>query len=391
MKSVGGQPVNQRRVRAVIILIGEAVLAFAVWRQVTNAGPAYRVTSDVGRYFEIVTHRGTPYRDYPVEYPPGAFFLFRLLGRASFAAFVRHLLLLNFACEAIIVALCYRGWGPRVAWSYLLLSTPLLVIVYPRFDLVALVVAVAGAYLLSRKRAVSAGLLWIVAALIKPWPLALVPGLAARRQMRAFIVAMVAGGCSLAAWLVWGGISGPRQVLTFRNAKGWEAESVPGSLLRVVTRDPVRFENGTWRLGAPPAVFTLLLVVGILVVVGYTWWYAARHEVVDGVAEIVAITATLAFATLLSPQFVLWMLPWVAIAAAAGAPRLERFAGVVVALTLLSFAAFDVNHPGRLISELADLARNAALVALLVASVVELRRGAPLNSKATSRSANASL
>jgi len=367
--------VTRRRTRSVIILVGELVVAFAVWRQVTRSGTAYRLTSDLGRYFTIVTHGGTPYRDFAVEYPPGALALFWLLGRSSFDAFVHHMLLVNFACEAVVAAICFRGWGSRAGWSYVLLSTPLLVIVYSRYDLIVLAIAVAGTFLLARRQPTAAGLMWIVAALVKPWSLVLIPGLGARRHVCAFVTAIAAGACSLAAWVMWAGWDGPRQVLTYRDAKGWEAASVPGSLLRVFTRDPLRFESGSWRLGAPSSMWAVLLSLCLVVAVASTWWYRANHQVTDGVPEVVVIAATLTFVTLLSPQFVVWMLPWVAIAASKGAVRIERWAAAVVVLTLVSWALFDVNHAGRLSTEVAFLARNVALVGLLITAVTELGRG----------------
>ncbi len=67
------------------------------------------------------------------------------------------------------------------------------------------------------------------------------------------------------------------------------------------------------------------------------------------------------------------MLPWVAIAAVAGASRLERWAAAVVVLTFVEWTAFDVNHAGRLVTELAVVGRDAALVGLLLAAAAELR------------------
>jgi hypothetical protein len=252
------------------------------------------------------------------------------------------------------------------------------VIVYTRYDLVVLAIAVIGAFLFAKKQPTAAGLTWILAALVKPWSLVLVPGLAGRRDFRAFLVAVAAGACSLAAWLVWAGPNGPRQVLTYRNARGWEAQSVPGSLLRVFTRDPVRMEAGSWRLGAPPTAFAVLLGLCIAVSVTGVSWYRAHRTVTEGVPELVALAATLSFVTLLSPQFIIWILPWVAIAAGAGAVRIERWAGVVVALTFLTWALFDVNHAGKLTTELAVLARNGSLLGLLLVAATELRRGAPI-------------
>jgi hypothetical protein len=97
----------------------------------------------------------------------------------------------------------------------------------------------------------------------------------------------------------------------------------------------------------------------------------------DGVVETAGITVLLTFGTLLSPQFVIWPLPFVAMAAAAGAPKLERWAGAASLLTLLDWIIFSPTHPGVVSGELVILARNAALVGLLVVSVMALRAEVP--------------
>ena len=106
------------------------------------------------------------------------------------------------------------------------------------------------------------------------------------------------------------------------------------------------------------------------------WWLASRRpELPDGVAETAAVTALLVFGTLLSPQFVIWPLPFVAIAAGAGC-RPARTVGRRgrAVLTLLDWICFDPHHPDLLRSEIVILARNVALVGLLVAAVMALRK-----------------
>ena len=352
------------------------LLAVLMYRQITEAGPSYQLTSGFGRYFAIVNKGGTPYRDFSVEYPPLALGLFHLLGRASFGAFVRQIILVNIAAQALIAWLCFKGWGARAGWSYLALSAPLMTIVYARYDLVGVAIAVAGAYLATRRVPAAAGLAWALASFVKLWPVLLVPGLAARRHVRAFAVSVAAGLAGVAMWSAWGGTGALKQVVTYRDARGWEFESVPGSVLRLLTRGPLRQESGAWRLGAPPAVFALLLGLALVVAVAVIWWFVARHAttVGDGVAEVVVINVVLVTGTLLSPQFVVWILPWVAIAAAAGAVRIERWAAAVVGLTLLELTAFDVNDVGKVLTEIAVVARNIALVGMLVVAVAELRR-----------------
>ena len=123
-----------------------------------------------------------------------------------------------------------------------------------------------------------------------------------------------------------------------------EYESVPGSLFRLATGDTLRFESGSWRVGVPPKAFGWLISgVLILVVVGIWWLAFQRPNLPDGVAETAAVTALLVFGTLLSPQFVIWPLPFVAIAAGAGVERLERWAGAAAVLTLVDWIWFPTR------------------------------------------------
>ena len=153
---------------------------------------------------------------------------------------------------------------------------------------------------------------------------------------------------------------------------------MPGSILRLFTRDTLRFSSGSWRLGLPPGMITATSTVMLIAVVGGVWWLAAHSpDLPEGIAETAAVTSVLVFGTLLSPQFLIWPLPFVAIAAAGGANRVERWAGGAAALTLLDWIVFDPHHPALLQSEIVILCRNAALVGLLVVALKELRRAAP--------------
>jgi hypothetical protein len=333
--------------------------------------------SDAARYQEIVEHAGTPYRDFDVEYPPGALAVFRAVGSDTSDGFRRHLFALQVVCQAVVVFLLFRFWGGRAGWSYLLLSAPMLFVVYSGFDLVSVALAVAAATLLRCRRPVAGGLGFVAGAFTKLWPVVLLPSLLVARRFRAFVIAVAAGVAGLGAWIVWGGPGAVGQVVSYRGARGWEFESIPGSLLRLFTRDALRFEAGSWRVGAPPRVVALLCTLVLIAVVARVWWLAAQRPQIPGVAETAAVTAVLVCGTLLSPQFAIWLMPFAAIAAAGGAGRIERWALAVGLLTLLDCIAFDPGRPGLLRTELVVLARNVVLVGLLVVAMIELRRVTP--------------
>jgi len=342
------------------------------------AAGAFATQSDAARYRAIAETGGTPYRDFQVEYPPLALGVFRALGPHDFGGFRQRLLALQVACQILIVSVLFKVWAKRAAWSYLVLSTPMLFVIYPGFDLVGVALAVGAAALVHRKRPTAGAVGFVVGAFTKLWPVVLLPALLVRRQMRAAGIGIVTGLAGLVAWSAWGGAGAIGQVVSYRGARGWEYESLPGSILRLFTRDTLRFSSGSWRVGLPPGIITAIITVMLIAVVGGVWWLAAhRPDLPEGIAETAAVTSVLVFGTLLSPQFLIWPLPFVAIAAAAGATRVERWAGAAAALTFLDWIVFDPRHPALLQSEIVILCRNAALVGLLVVALTELRRAAP--------------
>jgi hypothetical protein len=331
--------------------------------------------SDAARYRSIAEASGTPYRDFDVEYPPLAFGLFRALGPHRFEPFRLRLLALQVACQALIVFLLFRVWGRRTAWSYLALSAPMLFVVYTTYDLVGVALAVVGASLIRRRQPLVGAMGFVVGAFTKVWPVVLLPSLLVRRQTRAFVASVACGVAGRALWTAWGGRDAIGQVLTYRGARGWQYESVPGSILRLATGDAVRFERGAWRVGSPAHALSLVVAIVLAGAIVAVWLLTARcSDLPDGLAEVAAITSVLVFSTLMSAQFLIWPLPFVAITADRGIRTLERWAGAVALLTLLDWIWYDPLRPasGRL--ELAIVGRNAALVALLVVAVVELRR-----------------
>src|SRR5207248_2976313 len=68
---------------------------------------------------------------------------------------------------------------------------------------------------------------------LKLWaaPLILVAAAAGRSWRRVVIAAAAFGAAVLVVWLALSGTDGPIQVLTFRHAKGWEIETIPGLVM----------------------------------------------------------------------------------------------------------------------------------------------------------------
>jgi hypothetical protein len=358
-----------------------AVIAFQVLVPmvliIQHLGPpgTYATLSDAARYRDLVLVHGRPYVDFQSEYPPLALIVFKLLGPASFKAFTVRLIVLQSICQAAIAATVFWAWGRNAGWKYLYFSAPLLVHVLTKFDLVAVACATFGTALIARhrRRGGIAGAIIAAGAFVKIYPALLLPLFAARRQWKAAVAGfsvLAAGGL---AWIVYGGTAGIRQVVTYRGTRGWHVDSVPGSLVYLFTRNVPRFLDGTWRVGAPASVFTVLLYVGLIVSVAWVCAVAASRPVPDGLAEMTIILATLVWGTLFSVQFVAWFLPFAAVVAARGHRRIEWATWAVVLLTFLAQLLWSdpLTHES-LAVEMLVLARNASLVVMFGYAIAAL-------------------
>jgi hypothetical protein len=266
-------------------------------------------------------------------------------------------------------------WGRRTGAAYLLLGLPLILwpFIYARIDLLAVLLAVAGLALIRRGSASLGAASLAAAVLTKIWPFVLAPVLVVERRWRA-LAAFVATGLVLGgAWIAVAGVDGVRQVVSFRDATGWQVESLPGVLWHL--RDPsrIKFESGAFRTGVMPIWARPLLTLLSLVAVAAAWWLADRRRragaddrVVDGWAPLASVLAMLIFAPILSPQYVVWFLPFAAITAARGDRVVGWLTLVVMALTTLSYPLVLSASEGALWAILPVLARNLVLVALFV-------------------------
>jgi hypothetical protein len=339
------------------------------------------LTGDVRRYHQIATRRGTPYADFAVEYPPLTLAAIDALDGGTVRRSTVRLMWTQVALDGVIALLLAWGWGRRAAMAYLVLGLAFVwyPFLYLRLDLLSVALAVAGLALLRRCHPVAGGATVAAACFAKIWPIALVPGLVARRSWRALAACAAVGIGGAAGWAGWAGFDGPVQVLTFRGAKGWQVESTIGAVVHVFAAADAHMERGAARIGAVPGSLRLgLPLVAVLATCG-VWWllgripHAATH-VVDGVAPVAAVAAVLVFATLVSPQYVSWLVPFAAIAAAGGE---RRIAGLTAAVALLStlelFLVRQVNHGDPAAMALV-LVRNGVLLALAGVAVGRLVR-----------------
>jgi hypothetical protein len=150
--------------------------------------------------------------------------------------------------------------------------------------------------------------------------------------------------------------------------------------LELFTGAPLHMESGSWRLGAPPPVLNTLLALVLATTVSAVWWLVHRNPERDtpGVAEAAVVAAVLVFSPLLSPQFLVWLVPFVALAGAARARDLEVAGVLAVALTMVVVVLADPGTVDARWAQLVLLARNGALFAVFVLGCRHLRRPAGL-------------
>jgi Glycosyltransferase family 87 len=345
----------------------------------TATEPEANLPGDVWRYHEIAKNHGTPYRDFDVEYPPVTLAAIEVLDLDGIRSTTISLMWSQLALDLVIALTLGWAWGRRAALAYLLVGVPFVLFpfLYLRLDLLSVALAVGGLALVRRGYAGTGGALLTVACFAKIWPLVVAPVLLVRRAWRSLVAFVAVGAAGLAAWIAWGGTDAPVQVLTFRGAHGWEIESIAGALLREARDLPVRLVKGAYRVGGGPApVSWALLAIGIGAVV-WVWMLAARvprgdDRALDGLAPIAAITATLATATIISPQYLSWLLPFAAIALAHDERAVASLVAIASGLSVLEFARIDELVRGDSFPIAIVLLRNGVLVGLFVVCAVRL-------------------
>lgn len=362
------------RRRALIVLVAAHVLLPVV--VMTRPGFGHDNDArrgDTARYLAIGEAGGTPGRDFAVEYPPLAVLGMRALATNGLHGLVARNTVVQWAADgALAVALLALG-GETALLAYLALSVLLLPFLLGEFDLFVVALAVVG-LAVAHRRAIGGGALVAASAFVKPFTLVVVPILAVERRGRALVASLVTLALGGAGWLVWSGTRGIRDVVTYRGSRGWHAESTPGLVLALARGLHSRYEGGTYRVGAPPAAVNAILVLGVL---GATvaWWWSGRNAVraADSVGVVGALAIWLAGATLFSPQFIAWIVPFVALCFARGARRCAVVGSAAVALTVLRLATAPLYAPDGAAVRTVLALRSVTFVALVAAAVADRR------------------
>jgi uncharacterized membrane protein len=331
----------------------------------------------------IVDHHRVPYRDFSVEYPPGALPVFVL--PAYFGDYANALEWLMAACGVALVAVL--AFIRREAAYYAALA-PVLVgsLILSRFDLwPALLLVAALAALLGGRD----GLGWAflgAAVAAKLWPLVVVPPAFLWSMRRGRGRAVLAGAVVVAIAFVPFALIAPHGLwhsLSSQASRPLQVESLGAAFLTTFGHPHVVTTHGSQNVAGHGALGAVLSALGALAVVG-AWSAFARGPVTrDRFVRyaVAAVCGFVAFDKVLSPQYLLWLIPLVPLV------RGRRGVGATGLLTVACVLT-QVWFPQRYFAyadsfELAwvVLLRDVVLVALFAALVTPRRERAPLRTR----------
>lgn len=359
--------------------------------------------SDLYVYRSAVTpmlHGSLPYRDVPFEYPPLAAAAIAVPGlvgtgehdyRLAFAALT---LLLAAGVVLLTGALArHTGGDPRRAMVAVALA-PLLTgaMIRTHFDLAPVALVLGALLCLCRGRPTVGFVLLGLGVMTKVFPLVVAPvalaWLVARgegREALRGVAALAATVAAVGALAVAASPGGALDAMRYHVDRPVQVESTPALALRALDAvgaghiSPVKsfrsdgLEDPAG--GAVTAVFTL----GLLVALGALAWATARGPAPPDarrlvLASLAAVAAFAAFGKVLSPQFLMWVVPLGALALAWGTWTEALLAAAAAALTLAEFPSryFDLvaghGFPLALVA-----ARDLLLVGLVGVALMRLR------------------
>ena len=365
---------------------GLFLCAWALLRHGFYANPAIYDTGIYQGYGQAIRAGQLPYRDFPVEYPPGALpaFIAPTLDGAHYEWLFGWLMA---GCGVCCLAFAALARPPRIALLFLALSPLLLgALARTHFDFwpTLFVVAALAAFVRDRHRLGFAAL--AAAVVIKLFAVVLLP-LAAiwtlRRRGRAELARAAAWFAALAAavivpfaalaphglWLsVWGQLSRPLQI-----------ETLPGAFFETFGHPLIDGSHGSLNLAGHAGLelgFEVALSLTLLAL-----WIAFARGPADPARLAryfgACVCAFIVLGKVLSPQFLIWLVPLV--------PLTRGRRGLVAtALLALALIVTQVWFPGRYYPYVFQghlawlvLARDLLLVAIL--AVLALPAGSRLS------------
>jgi uncharacterized membrane protein len=325
--------------------------------------PTYQQYGDA-----ILDHGRIPYRDFAVEYPPGA--LAVVILPAAFGNYAAAFAWEMAACGLVLVgvvtairreAAFYVALAPVLAGSLIL----------SRFDLwPALLTVAALAAFLRERHGLGWGLLGAAVA-AKLWPFVLVPlalvwSYRAGRMRGALVGLAVAAAVFVPFALVaphglWDSVRG-------QASRPLQIESLGASLFTAFGHPNVITSHGSQNVAGHGAIAAIFAVLQIATLVAL--WIAFARGLATGERLLrysaAAVCAFIAFGKVLSPQFLLWLIPLVPLVRGRRGYAATALLTVALVLTQVWFPRRYWDYVNAFHNADAVLARNLTLVALLL-------------------------
>jgi hypothetical protein len=355
------------------------------------------------QYGSAISDGQVPYRDFALEYPPGALPVFAVpaLGGAGFDTFARRFEGLMAACGLALVAFlaaALAGLGASLgrlagALGFAALA-PLALgsVVLSRFDLwPAALTAAALAALLSGRERLGHGVLGAAVA-VKLYPAVLVPITVAyvwkrqggREALRCGATFVTVGALIVLPFVllspggVWDSFtrqaSRPLQIESLGSAFLLAAHHLFG--LDITMKSGHGSQNLAGSLPDALAFAHTLVQVAVLVAVWFLFARGPADKERLVLACAAAMTAFVALGKVLSPQFLIWLIPFVPLVAGRRGRAASALLGTAMVLTQLWFPfrywdlALEFDEPASWLV----LVRDLLLLGLLAVSALGLRQ-----------------
>lgn len=375
------------------IVAGAALVVLAL---ATALVPAFGVRPEGGdldvfsAYAARIVDGAVPYRDVSLEYPPGALapIVAPAVGSPS-----EHTYAVRFAWTmlALLAAtIVLLAWRPRAA--LLVALSPLLLgpVVLKRFDALPALLTLVALVLAQRRRWAWSGAALGLGAGVKLYPVLLLPALALAAGRRAAPRAVAAFVAACAAVVVPFLVVAPHGVVeSVRTQLGRHLQiETPLAGLALLAHSfgvldvGVVSEAHTYGLGGTSGTaLALLTSLAFLAALALVWWRAPRNDLVLTWAA--TLTAAVVLGRVLSPQYLLWLLPVVPLVS-------RRVAALLVAAVVLTNLWYPASYLDVVVrQERGDLllltARNAVLIALLAVLLLQVAGARRRRSPATTR------
>jgi hypothetical protein len=324
--------VSRRPDRTAVVASGLFVLSCAV---AYGGLLSHAYPGDVGTYAgygrALVLHGRIPYRDFYVEYPPGAIPVFALPVLIWNAHYVLVFKLLMTAC-GVGFTLCSASVLTRLGLSPWRLAPIVLapVLMGPvflnRYDPVAALLTTLALVTLLRGSDRTTGALLGAATAIKIYPAVLVP--IAARRVRSFAGAGAAYVIAAAVLVLPFFLLAPGGVgFSFwtQLRRHLQIESLGASILLAVSK--LGIHHVGWIDGKPGSIdlggltadtvglISSVLSVVLVLVVAWVYWRGRDDDARLVTAWAAAVTGFVVFGKVLSPQYLTWLVPLVPLAA----------------------------------------------------------------------------